>query len=383
MKKVLGLMLIGLFLVSGFGFAQAPKEWTVPFLNSLTGPIASIGEYLEWSADRAAMEINLAGGIKGKPIKIVGVDTALDPQKGSTEMARLVGDTLVALGPVPEPVILASMPIAVEAGMVSMTMSTSYEYASQFFPWTVSYFPPTEKRLGVLVAAWGKENPTMKKVVQFVENYGPWPGMADAHASGLKGVGVTMLPNVEVPSDVVTVDALVVKAMSLNPDGFVITTGGEKTAKIIKALKAKGWTKMGQVLVFSSADAPELYNTGGKDLNGVRIYNYINPDFTSARWTAVKDAYSKLHNGQPAPSLLPNYYDAVYMIKEAIENTAVTGDPANLASDRKLISDYLSNLKGFKGIMFTWDMKDGVPTNKPAFLFTIQDGKKVNVKEVR
>ena len=99
----------------------APKEWTIPFLNSLTGAIASIGEYLEWGAERAAKEINDAGGIKGKPVRIVGVDTALDPQKGSTEMARLVKDTLVALGPVPEPVIMAAMPIAVENGMPSIT----------------------------------------------------------------------------------------------------------------------------------------------------------------------------------------------------------------------------------------------------------------------
>ena len=69
-------------------------------------------------------------------MKIVGVDTALDPQKGSVEMARLVKDTLVALGPVPEPVIMAAMPIAVENGMMSITASTSLEYAQKFFPWT-------------------------------------------------------------------------------------------------------------------------------------------------------------------------------------------------------------------------------------------------------
>ena len=33
--------------------------------------------------------------------------------------------------------------------------------------------------------------------------------------------------------------------------------------------------------------------------------------------------------------------------------------------------------------MFDWDMKDGVPTNKPTFLFEIQDGKKKLVQEVR
>ncbi len=103
MKKALGLILVVLFAGRRARVRRrpdrGPKEWTIPFLNCLTGPIASYGELFEWSAERAASEINAAGGIKGKPVKIVGVDTASDPQKGSTEMARLVKDTLVALGP--------------------------------------------------------------------------------------------------------------------------------------------------------------------------------------------------------------------------------------------------------------------------------------------
>jgi branched-chain amino acid transport system substrate-binding protein len=384
MKKALGLLIMTALLLVVVGCQQpGPKEWSIPFLNCLTGPIASYGELFEWSAERAASEINAAGGIKGKQVKIVGVDTASDPQKGSTEMARLVKDTLVAIGPVPEPVILAAMPIAVENGMVSITATTSYEYAMKFFPWTVSWFPPTEQRLGPLVAAWGKEYPGMKKVVQFVENYGPWPGMADAHAKGLSGLGITMLPNVEVPSDAVTFGPLAVKALEQKPDGIVLVTGGDKSAKIIKELKNRGWKNMNQILVFSSGDVPELYSTGGKDINGISIYNYINPDISNPRWDAVKDAYTKAHNNNPAPSLLTNYYDAVYMIKEAIEKTGVSGSPSKLKAERKLIADYIANVKGFKGVMFNWDMKDGIPTNKPNYIFTIQDGKKINVKEVR
>jgi branched-chain amino acid transport system substrate-binding protein len=384
MKKAPCLITAALILLPALGFGQtAAKEWTIPFLNCLTGPIASYGELFQWSAERAAAEINAAGGIKGKPVKIVGVDTASDPQKGSTEMARLVKDTLVALGPVPEPVILAAMPIAVEAGMVSITATTSYEYAVKFFPWTVSWFDPTEHRLGVVVAAWAKQHPAMKKVVQFVTNYGPWPGMADAHAKAFSSLGITMLPNVEVPQDAVTFGPLVVKALDQNPDGIVICTFPDKTAKVIQELKNRGWTNMKQILIFSSGDGPDLYSTGGKDLNGVAIYNYINPDISNPRWNAVKAAYSKSHNGQEAPSLLTNYYDAVYMIKEAIEKTGVAGNPAKLQAERKLISDYISNVKGFKGVMFDWDMENGVPTNKPNYIFTIQDGKKVNPLEVR
>jgi branched-chain amino acid transport system substrate-binding protein len=385
MKKALGLILVALFLAAGLGFGQTvvAKEWTIPFLNCLTGPIAAYGELFQWSAERAASEINAAGGIKGKPVKIVGVDTGSDPQKGSTSMAFLVSSTLVALGPVPEPVILAAMPIAVENKMVSITATTSYEYAAQFFPWTISWFPPTEKRLGVLVGAWAKKYPAMKKVVQIMTNYGPWPGMVDAHAKALTGMGITMGTNVEVPQDAVTFGPLVVKALDQKPDGIVISTFPDKTAKIIQELKSRGWTNMNQILVFSSGDAPDLYTTGGKDINGVSIYNYINPDISNPRWDAVKAAYSKDHNGTEAPSLLTNYYDAVYMIKEAIEKTGVTGDPAKLAAERKLISDYIANVKGFQGVMFTWDMQNGIPTNKPSYIFTIQDSKKINVTEVR
>jgi len=384
MKKALSVLAGAALLLALMSCQQpAPKEWDIPFLNSLTGPIASIGAYLEWGADQAANEINAAGGINGKPVKIVPVDTGMDPQKGSQEMARLVKNTLVALGPVPEPVIMAAMPIAVENGMPSITATTSLEYAQKFFPWTVSWFPSTQDRLAPLVAAWAKQFPDMKKVVQFVENYGPWPGMADAHKTGLESAGMTVLDPVEVPSDAVTFAPLVVKALNEKPDGVVFVCKPGSAAKLIKELKSRGWRKMDHLLLFSSADAPDLYATGGKDLNGAEIYNYINPGIDTPRWNTFKKAYADSHGGEQPPSLSTNYYDAVYMIKEAMEKTGVTGLPSKLKAERKLIADYMQNVKGFHGIMFDWDMKDGIPTNKPAYIFKIEDGQKVLVKEVR
>lgn len=385
MKK-LSAVFVMLLVVASLGFGQAKvvvSEWEVPFLNSLTGPIAAIGEFLQWGAEYAAKEINAAGGIAGKPVKVIGVDTALDPQKGSVEMARIVEKSLVAMGPVPEPVIMAAMPIAVEAGMVSITATTSYEYASKFFPWTVSWFPPTLERLPPLVVAWGQQVKGMKSVVQFIEPYGPWPGMAGAHSRALKELKITELKAVDVPSDSVTFGPLVVKALDQKPDGIILVTNAEKAAKIIKELKSRGWTKMDHILIFSSADDAQLYATGGSDINGAMVYNYLNLEITNPRWDKFKKEFSAAHNGNAPFSLSPNYYDALYMIKEAIEKTGVTGDPKKLAEERKKISDYIKNVKKFKGLLFDWDMKDGVPTNKPTYIFQIQDGKKKLIKEVR
>ena len=101
----------------------------------------------------------------------------------------------------------------------------------------------------------------------------------------------------------------------------------------------------------------------------IQVYNYVNPDTDSPRWNAFKSAFMKDHNGMPPFSLSTNYYDALFMIKEAIEKTGVTGDPSKLKEERKKIADYCANVKNFQGLMFNWDMKDGVPTQQASFHF--------------
>ncbi len=398
MKKRI-LLVFMLVILSVFVFANGAKEepaastetvqssfqvteWEIPFLNCLTGPIASIGEYLEWGAERAAWEINQAGGINGVPVKVTGIDTAMSPETGTVEMAKLAKNALVVMGPVPEPVILAAVPIAVRAGLYSFTATTSYEYAAKFFPWAISWFSPTEEKLPPVVTAWAKKNPDMKNVVQFVENYGAWPGMAKAHEIGLEKAGVTVLNQVDVPSDAVTFGPLVVKALSQNPDGIVFAANAEKVAKLILELQSRGWEDNSKLLVFSSADDGALYTTGGDNLNGVMIYNYVDPDLDTQRWKEFRAAFKADHDGMEPFSLSPNYYDAVYMIKRAIEETGITGDPAMLKEERIKIRDYCNNIQNFEGLMFNWSNKDGVPQDKPLFLFKIENGKKVLVEKV-
>jgi len=360
----------------------AVTEWQIPFLNCLTGPIASIGEYLSWSADKAAEEINAAGGINGAPVKIVHLDTGVSPEKATVEMAKIADKALVALGPVPEACILSAMPIAVKNELFSMTSTTTYEYAEQFFPWSISWYLPSEVILPPVTEAWARLNPDMKNVVQFLEKWACWPVMADAHTSGLESAGVAVT-QVEVPVDAVTFGPLVVKALKENPDGIILTCNAEKAAKIIIELKTRGWEDMSKILVFMSADDAPLYTTGGDNINGVMLYNLIDPNCSTDRWLNIVEAFKADHDGLEPFSLVTNYYDSVYMIKQAIEETGVTGNPALLKEERAKIRDYCYSVQDFQGVMFEWDMKDGVPTNKPAFLFKIEDKKKKLVHTVR
>lgn len=381
---VLFFMIIILFTgsLSAAGDEVVVDKWKIHFLNSVTGPIASIGEYMSWSAEYAADEINKKGGIRGKPVEIVIHDTGVKPDKGIEQMSKVVDDALVVMGPVPEAVIMAAVPLAARNGLFSIPASTSYEYAEKYFPWTLSWYPPTDEKLPPVTELWSEKNPEMKKVVQFVEKWAAWPGMADAHEIGLNNKGVEV-ENIEVPQNMVTFDSLVVKALSKDPDGILLTCNSDKAAKIIKKLEKKGWKDKENILVFSSADDTPLYTIGGKALEGISLYNYINPNSDNPRWIDFKKEYKKDHGGKEPGSLATNYYDAVYMIKEAIENKKVTGFSDRLVEERKMIRDYCRNIDGFQGIQLTWDMDKGVPGSKGAFLFKIVDGEKKLIGEVK
>lgn len=356
------------------------EGWDIPFLNALTGPIAGIADYLQWGAERAAAEINEAGGIAGRPVRIRPIDTGLDPEKGAVEMAALADEALVVLGPVPEPVIVAAVPVAVEAGLPAFTVSTGYEYAERFFPWTISFFPPTDT-LSPIVEAWVEHNGGMFSVVQFVENFGPWPDMATAHTRGAESAGSELVLRVEVPSDAVSLDSVVVRGLSFEPDGIIIVTAPEKAGKIVAALAERGFEDRSRILVFSSADDAPLYTTAGDDLNGTMIYNYVNPNVDEPRWNAFAEAFRDEYGLEPF-SLSANYYDAVYLIKESIEAQGITGDPARLQEEREALMDYARNVDNFDGLLFDWSMVNGVPANRPVYLFEIQDGEKIYVDEV-
>jgi branched-chain amino acid transport system substrate-binding protein len=375
-KVLLIVFLIEMFAISAVCSQENSNVWKIDFLNSLSGSIASIGNYMSWSAQRAAQEINESGGINGKPIIVLEHDTGDSQEKAISEMAKIINRALVVLGPVPEVCIQAAMPIAVNNGLFCMLASTSYEVTVNYFPWSLSWFPPTEEVLPGVTKTWAEIHESPEHIVQFTEKQAVWPQMAEYHAAGLRDAGVKQVQEVEVPKDAIMFDSLVVKALAGEPDGFILTCSPEKAGKIVISLQKQGWKDTSKILIFSSADDTSLYTTAGQYLDGCYIYNYINPHSENNRWVSFREDYMKEHSGLEPSSLSTIYYDCVYMVKEAIEETGITGERDSLAEERIKIRDYCRNVKSFEGIQQTWDMNNGVPSKKGAFLFIIRDNMK-------
>ena len=131
-------MVLLAFLAAGSaaGPARRPRSRNgqIPFLNCLTGPIATIGEFSPVGRRARGQRDQRGRRHQGQAGEGHGRGHGLRSPEGLGGDGAIVKDTLVALGPVPEPVIMAAMPIAVENEMMSMTATTSYEYARSSSP---------------------------------------------------------------------------------------------------------------------------------------------------------------------------------------------------------------------------------------------------------
>ncbi len=367
---------VSFFPAGASGAEPVVKEWKIPFLAFLTGPYAGFGLQIKWAADEAAREINESGGIAGRPIVIEYHDTALDPAKAATEMAKVVKDSVLIFGPIAATTTKAAMPLAVREKAFAMAIACGLGVNLEFHPWTIHFLGKPVEIIKGPMQSWVKRNPDMKSVVQFTWPLDPtWVEFANAQRTVLKEAGIEVLPDVEL-SQGVDMSSAVVKAMAKKPDGFAIVVGPVEAAKIIKELDKRGIKDKSRIMIFLTADDPALYEVGKGFLDGAYHWNQFNTASDNPRW---KDLYSRYREAFPEftqPTMgVALFYDMVYLAKKAIEETGIQGDPSKLAEERVKLRDYCRNTKGFDGVQYTFDMVDGV-ISCPSFLFQIKNNEK-------
>ena len=92
--KLVGLL--GLIAFAGVsGTTAHAQELLLGYLPSLAGPFATLSRTNEIAAQIAVDEINAAGGINGKKVKIISFDTAGKPDQAVVGLRKLAEDDKV------------------------------------------------------------------------------------------------------------------------------------------------------------------------------------------------------------------------------------------------------------------------------------------------
>src|SRR5215475_15312519 len=122
--KLFGIVAIASAITGGTVQAQ---DLLLGYLPSLAGPFATLSRTNELAAQLAVDEINSAGGINGKKLKIISFDTAGKPDQAVVGLRKLAEDdkVLAVIGPFSSGECRVVFPAGERAGIVTMSMASS------------------------------------------------------------------------------------------------------------------------------------------------------------------------------------------------------------------------------------------------------------------
>lgn len=140
-------IVLAVILIIGFFQKTNEEEIKIGFISILSGPAASYGETEKAGLDIAIEEINTAGGIKGRPVRIIYEDDEGLPEKSVNAFRKLVeiDDTKIIFGGTTSDAAFAAKPLAEENKIMFFTGGA---FNSQLFKngnYTFGFWPTSEK----------------------------------------------------------------------------------------------------------------------------------------------------------------------------------------------------------------------------------------------
>lgn len=312
---------------------------TLGMVVPLTGSSAAIGPYMQNGAQLAVNEINEAGGVLGKQLKLDVQDGACDAKSAATAANKLVSDKVaVSVGGYCSGATLPTLPIFNGAGIpMIIPAANSDDLVNQKLPLVFLINGTGTQQAQAALKFMTKEG--VKKVALMDDNTSYSTNITKNVADLMKKApdGPQQAIHESVTAGESDYSANVNAVIKSQPD-FVYWTGYyQEGGLIIKQLRQAGYT--GKIMVADGSVDQKLIQIAGQDnAQGVFATMTQTPQ-TIPDGQAWIDKYKKAFNADPGPYSTQSY-DAVRVAAEALKNAGST--------DGKAVADALMKIDGFK-----------------------------------
>lgn len=355
MKKFSAALLgMSLLLTACGGAKETVKEAEVVKIGAtapLTGPVAIYGITATNGSKLAMDEINKNGGVLGKQVEFIVLDSKGDPTEAITAYNRLVDEGITAfIGDAPSKPTLAIAEVAAQDNMPMITPTGTQFNITEAGP-NVFRTCFTDPYQGVVLANFAKNNLKAETAAIVVNNSSDYSdGVAKAFVEQAEKLGLKVVAKEGYSDGDKDFRAQLTKILPTNPDVLVIPDYYEQVALIT--------TQAREVGLKSTFIGPDGWDGVAKTLDSSAYSAVENAYFTnhfslqdqSEKVQNFVKAYKAVYNEDPS-SFAALSYDAAYMMKEAIEKAGTT--------DKQAVVEALKNLD-YNGVTghLTFDEKN-------------------------
>lgn len=392
MKKKFAFLFAGLFLLSACsagptggsasggtakgGGNTASDSIKIGLNLELSGAVAAYGTAEKDGVQLAVDEINADGGILGKKIEIVSKDNKSDNNESATVTANLTtNDKVVAIiGPATSGATKAALPNVTKAQVPLVTPSgtddaitvqgeTVQEYVFR------SCFQDSFQ--GTILAKYASDNLKAQKAVILGDNSSDYAiGLSKSFKDSYQGEVVLEENFTEGDKDF---QAVLTKIKKTDFDVLFIPGYYTEAGLIIKQARELG---MDQPIIGADGfgDEKMVQTAGAENVSNVYYTGHFSTKAPANDKVAPFIAAFKEKFGKEPSAFNALAYDAVYMIKQAIEDQD--------SADSTKISAGLAKLKDFEGVTGKITMDKNHNPEKSVVVLGLTEGKETSADAV-
>lgn len=355
--------------------AASGDVFTLGLIAPLSGSSAVSGQILQNATEMAVNEINEEGGINGEiQINLVPVDDEGVPANSVTAMQRLVEQDQVnaVIGSQPSSCTMANMEITQAAKIPQITPASSNPGVTESGnPFIYQMTATDELHMRNVMQYMAEENGAKTFAILYESSdFGTGGYRIAGELCG--EFGLEMVANEVYNAGDTDFSVALSNMQSANPDFLIFWGYHTEVAMICNQMVQYG---IDIPVIGQGYNSPELTNLGGAAVNGIMIstaFDAANPD---EKVQEFDKKYNELYGGGYDQNA-PQSYDAVYVIKDAVERCIADGKDW---TDGETLNSYISSTN--------WDGVTGVTTfdetgrmDKELLIIQIEDGEHVIIK---
>ena len=369
MKTTIGRTLGQLTVVAAALVAiSASAQIKVAEIVELSGGGAAAGSQYRNGVRLAINEINAAGGIMGKKIEAMEMDTQSQPAIAKAMTVKAIDEKVTAIfGPVFSGSILVSQTESQKAHIPNFTGGEASNVTAQGNPYI--FRSSFNQSMGMpKVANYLATDLKAKSVVVAFVNNDFGKGRRDSTIKELQARNIKVAADISTDPGQIDMSSAVLRIKQANADALFAYLNEEESARLLKELRKQGYDKpmVGETTLMGA----KVIELAGSAANGVRGHVGLTADAPAFKEFGAK--YEKEFKAKSDHNGIKGYFSA-YMLKAAIEKAKSTDGKAIAAA----MKNSCFKVKDNPGILLDVCFDDKGDIDRESFLVEVKDGKQV------
>ena len=307
----------------------------------LTGPNAQYGAQWKQGFDLALDEINVAGGIKGRPLAYIFEDTQSDPRQSVAVAQKFVADPRIVaeLGDFSSPASMAASPIYQKAKLVQFGFTNSHPDFTKGgdYMWSNSVSQADEQPLS---AAYAVKRLGLKRIAVLHLNTDWGRTSKDIFVKAAKDMGAEVVAVEGYMADEKDFRSTLVRVRDAKPDGLMLISYYSDAALIARQVKQSGINL--PMVAASSVYSPKFVELGGDAVEGIYTASRYFPEDPRPQVRNFVTKFKAKYDKEP-DAFNAYAYDTMILMAQVMRESGI---------DRKAIHDGLAKVKDVPSVIF-------------------------------